>query len=724
MSTLELRLIILVITVAVNLLLAAFVYNNSPRSATNIIFGWLAIVTSLWLIDTYFSVNPSFYSHALLWVRLSVVLAIPQIALFFLLSHTMPQRNIQLSAKKCYGLLIVCGLLIGDAFSPFLFQKVQIVGKNIQATVGPGMLFFVIFALTMSVLAVRTLYKKLKSSNGYMKEQFRFVVIGILLMLGLLFLTVLIPVAIFKDNAFVPIVPFYTIIFLGLTTYAIVAHKLFDIRAAVARTVTYVLMIGSLSVIYSLVLFGIIDVLFSGAANEHLRQVLTIVLVVPLALSFQNIRRFFDKASNKIFYRDNYDSQEVLDKVGHIAAAEIELYKILHGMEQVLYGALKPSFVGFVLYKKDRPYFESYPKKIVNQDTMNLGKQIVKQKQNLLVVDDLGIEHALHTHFTTADVALSLKLESNHQVIGYLLLGPKRGGNVFSSQDRKLLLILASEVAVALQNALRFEEIRNFNLTLQASVDEATKKLRRANIKLKALDETKDDFISMASHQLRTPLTSVKGYMSMMLEGDAGKLTKTQQEMLNQAYFSAQRMVYLIADMLNVSRLKTGKFSIDNSPVNLAEVVEQEIGQLKETAAAHSVELTYDKPKDFPTLMLDETKIRQVIMNFADNAIYYTPSGGHIHVKLVDNPHNVELRVIDDGMGVPNSEKHHLFTKFYRAGNARKARPDGTGLGLYMAKKVIVAQHGALIFESEEGKGSTFGFLFNKSQLAAQPVKT
>ncbi|MEI9913446.1 MAG: sensor histidine kinase [Candidatus Saccharibacteria bacterium] len=126
--------------------------------------------------------------------------------------------------------------------------------------------------------------------------------------------------------------------------------------------------------------------------------------------------------------------------------------------------------------------------------------------------------------------------------------------------------------------------------------------------------------------------------------------------------------------------------------------------------------------------MLDETKTRQVIMNFVDNAIYYTPAGGKIHVGLVDNPSSVELRVEDNGIGVPVTEQHHLFTKFYRAGNARKARPDGTGLGLFMAKKVILAEGGSIIFESQEGKGSTFGFVFSKAKLSPKdggkmPVK-
>jgi signal transduction histidine kinase len=162
---------------------------------------------------------------------------------------------------------------------------------------------------------------------------------------------------------------------------------------------------------------------------------------------------------------------------------------------------------------------------------------------------------------------------------------------------------------------------------------------------------------------------------------------------------------------------------IEPKKTNLADVIEGEISQLKETAKGRDLELTFNKPKSFPELMLDETKIRQVIMNFADNAIYYTPQGGHIQVNLEDKGDTIEFTVVDDGIGVPKSEQHNLFNKFYRAGNAKKARPDGTGLGLFMAKKVVVAQGGSIIFKTQENKGSTFGFSFAKRALLPESFK-
>jgi signal transduction histidine kinase len=300
-----------------------------------------------------------------------------------------------------------------------------------------------------------------------------------------------------------------------------------------------------------------------------------------------------------------------------------------------------------------------------------------------------------------------VKLLARRQIVGLLVVGYMSPVLQLSKTDTDLLDRLSESVGVALDNKLLFEENQH-----------VLRQIKESNAKLRALDEAKDDFISMASHQLRTPLTSVKGYLSMIKEGDAGKVTPMQAQMLNQAFFSSQRMVYLIADLLNVSRLRTGKFLIDPSPVNLSRMINEEIEQLTEIAKIKSQKLVFKPVKNFPDLMLDDVKTRQVIMNFVDNSLHYTPNGGTIVVSLVNNPTTVEFRVKDNGIGVPPSERPHLFTKFYRAANARKARPDGTGLGLFMAKKVIVAQGGSLIFETKEGEGSTFGFIFSKAKHA------
>ncbi len=513
------------------------------------------------------------------------------------------------------------------------------------------------------------------------------------------------------------------VVFAFLMYLAITTQRLFDIRLIVARSLGYILSLVSLAALFTLITFAAIGLVFKNNISQTETRWVYTLFAVSLALFFPALKRFFDVTTNKLFYRDAYDAQLFLDELNNLLVSTYEIKPLLEGSARIITDNIKADYCIFGIgATKTTPHWIRGTKyvAITDRDIDLIRSATEKLEQKVIVADELNdlsdhLREVLQKYKIT--VVARLSSSAREGGIGYLFLGAKKSGNVYSSQDVKVLEIVANELVIAIQNALRFEEIENFNVTLQGRVDDATKKLRHANEKLKALDETKDDFISMASHQLRTPLTSIKGYISMVLEGDAGKLTHMEHEMLGQAFFSSQRMVYLIADLLNISRLKTGKFIIEPAKVNLAEVVEQELGQLEETAASRSLTLTYEKPKQFPDLMLDETKTRQVIMNFVDNAIYYTPANGHVIVRLVNNPTTVELRVEDDGIGVPKHEQPHLFTKFYRAGNARKARPDGTGLGLFMAKKVVIAQEGSLIFESQEDKGSTFGFIFSKRKL-------
>ncbi len=320
----------------------------------------------------------------------------------------------------------------------------------------------------------------------------------------------------------------------------------------------------------------------------------------------------------------------------------------------------------------------------------------------------LGCSSEIAEYLKTGPIksAYVAKLTARQKLVGVMVVGSSEPASGFITPDLSLLQRLAEAVGIALDNKLLFEENQ-----------QVLSQIRHANNRLRELDHSKDEFISMASHQLRTPLTTIKGYLSMVLEGDVGPVTKNEQQMIQQAFDSAERMVFLIGDLLNVSRLQSGKFIIENKPTDLAKMVGTEVGQLSETAENHKLKLTYAKPEKFPILNLDDTKIRQVVMNFIDNAIFYTPGGGSIDVTLEATPTEVIYTVTDTGLGVPKAEQHHLFSKFYRAANARKMRPDGTGLGLFMAKKVIAAQGGAIIFKSTEGRGSTFGFSFPRAKV-------
>lgn len=715
---------LIVVTSITQVILSLFVFLRSRNNLSNRLFFFIGVAALGWALSNYLTIGLLHSDELISLVRFILFFVVVQNTFFYMFGRTFPDRRWSHSKRWLLVYLGLSAVVAGATLSPYTFTEVTIENGLAMTKAGPAIALFMVHAAFSIVSAFRALLKKTHRARGTERTQLQILLFASFLIWIVVPVTNFALTPLFKTTAFIQYSPLYTFLFSAIIAYAIVAQKLFDIRAAAARSVGYLMIVISMTLVYGIGIFGVVNVLFPRADQEFERQVLSVVLITPLALLFERTRKFFDRITSRLFFREGYDTQEVLDAMGKVVVSEIDLYELLRNTRRVLSAALKPSSIDFILIKGGRPFIEAATTKTIPQQVLTLSASIQNQHQELVVIDDLSVNNPLYPHFIEAGVALSLQLKIKQQVVGYIVFGDKRSGDVYSDQDKRLLRLVANELAITVQNALRFEEIQNFNLTLQASVNEATRKLRDTNEKLKALDEAKDDFVSMASHQLRTPLTSVKGYISMVLEGDAGKINATQRKLLEQSFISSQRMVYLIADLLNVSRLKTGKFVIETSPVNLAEVVEQEIGQLQETAAGRSLELVYTKPAEFPVLMLDETKTRQVIMNFIDNAIYYTPAGGKITVKLAETPASVELRVEDSGIGVPRSERPHLFTKFYRAANARTARPDGTGLGLFMAKKVITAEGGAIIFETEEGKGSTFGFVFPKSTLSVPAKRT
>ncbi len=500
------------------------------------------------------------------------------------------------------------------------------------------------------------------------------------------------------------------------TIYAtIVKLGLFDIRRATARATAYLLTLATLLVIYYLLLQYVWQAVFSNVPSRI--SVVNAAVALILAVTFQPIKRFFDKITNFIFYRDGYQIDEFFTRMTRRLSKITDLETLLNYSINEISQTLKASFGIFVVYRQDgRPFFVStaeHKRTIPERDIKAIENYFVESDRKLVIVaalnNDDSTSRTMARLLTSHRIALVLPLFQENKAIGYLFLGDHLSSQ-YSNTDIRALRTIADELTIAIENALSIQEVRDLNATLQQRIDNATRELRQSNAQLQRLDEVKDEFMSMASHQLRTPLTTVKGYISMVLEGDAGPVSADQKRLLNEAFASSERMVRLIGDFLNVSRLQTGKFIIEKQPTNLAKVVSEEIEGLAPNAAARGLKFRYHKPSRFPTLNLDETKIRQVIMNFSDNAIYYSKDGGSIDVTLKVSRQDIVFTVKDHGIGVPADQQAQLFQKFFRATNARKQRPDGTGVGLFLAKRVIDGHGGKIIFESQENKGSTFGF--------------
>jgi signal transduction histidine kinase len=254
-----------------------------------------------------------------------------------------------------------------------------------------------------------------------------------------------------------------------------------------------------------------------------------------------------------------------------------------------------------------------------------------------------------------------------------------------------------------------------------------TEKLAVANDELRKLDNAKSEFISIASHQLRTPLTSIKGYISLLLEGNYGKIDEIVLNPISKIYASNERLIQLVEDLLNVSRIESGRMEFTFEKASIEKIIKALYDTFSIISKGKGLYLHVHLPQELlPEIEIDPGKTREVISNLMDNALKYTKRGGiAVKAELVKNVNwsvkhaggedenlsgeVVRITVSDTGMGVPDTELPYLFSKFSRGKDTSRLHVGGTGLGLYVGKNIIESQHGRIWVESEgSGKGSRF----------------
>jgi len=224
----------------------------------------------------------------------------------------------------------------------------------------------------------------------------------------------------------------------------------------------------------------------------------------------------------------------------------------------------------------------------------------------------------------------------------------------------------------------------------------------------KEIDKAKTEFVSLASHQLRTPLSAINWYTEMLLAGDAGKISKDQKQYLEEVYKSNKRMVELVNSLLNVSRIDLGTFAIVPEPVNLAEVSKSILTELTPMVKTKKMKIEENYDKSIKKISVDQKLTRIIFQNLISNAVKYTPEGGKVSVSIEKQDKNALIKVQDTGYGIPKKDQARIFEKLFRADNVREKETDGTGLGLYIVKSILEQSGGKISFESEENKGTTF----------------
>lgn len=223
-------------------------------------------------------------------------------------------------------------------------------------------------------------------------------------------------------------------------------------------------------------------------------------------------------------------------------------------------------------------------------------------------------------------------------------------------------------------------------------------------------EKLKSDFISIASHQLRTPLSAIHIYTRMLREGMGGELSHQQQTYANTILLSVKRMNELIDTLLNITRIEAGSLIVREQTVQPEELVEQIVTEFIPQAKAKQTKIQTTMETDLPCLQSDPLLIKEILSNLISNAIKYTPSSGRINIKVFRKDNDVMFSVKDDGYGIPQHNQKYIFTKFFRADNITVQDVSGTGLGLYLTKIIIDKLGGDIWFKSKEGKGTEFCF--------------
>jgi len=297
---------------------------------------------------------------------------------------------------------------------------------------------------------------------------------------------------------------------------------------------------------------------------------------------------------------------------------------------------------------------------------------------------------------------------------GVLYVFDKTNGTEFTEQDEQVFESMAAHAAIVINNARLYRQIKEFNEELENKIKERTWELEAALRAAEIASNAKSEFLANMSHELRTPLNAIIGFAQLLNEEYFGGLSGKQSEFINNILVSAQHLLNLINDILDLSKIEAGKMELEISEVDIKELLESSLIMIKEKAIKHGIalELIVDDSLDGLKMEADERKLKQVMYNLLSNAAKFTPDGGRITIHAKKHGDNIMVSVRDTGIGIEADELEKIFDEFYQVRHVARGKSPGTGLGLSLIKNIVEMHHGSVWAESEgRNKGSTFTFV-------------
>ncbi len=705
-------------------LLAVLVWTRRKHHLINISFSVFTLSVGLWSFTIAMFRMARTVDVALSSLQMVYVMSTLLVCTFVYFAEEFPFVRKPFYASFRYAIPIPFFVSLLLIFIGTLFiQDVSVAEAGNVATLGPAYVVWIIWAVVYMGWGMVELVRKYRLASSLHRLQLRYMLVAVALPL-----TVSLPMF-----GILPALDTFTFIWLGpvaalgmiaLVSYAISRHRLMDIRLFLRRTITFVLATTLLISVASGMIFALNT--YFGLFEIDDTALVTAIVVFSVALAgFNPILNIIQRFINRFMFRTYYSHEESLRSLSKEITKIIDYDELISAIVNRIMKTIGLHKASIVLLDSRVDNRLQSVTIIGFTDALNhvLAKDDfvatwLRQRKQALLFEEMEYQariskndderrqlHYLQRAMLRHKIGVILPMFYQEKLYGIMVLGNKLSGDVYTTDDLELLDTVTDQATIALEHAKMYKDI-------QKIVEEQTSEIRKNNEDLQELLQIKSDFLTIASHQLRTPMTAIRGFLSFLVEEDMPAEQKIQ--FAEQAYESANRMELVINDILTASELEGHDVAMDLEPADIQKICEEAISATKPLIVKKQLDIKFVHKKTQPHVLTDARRVKECLDNLLANAVYYTPEGS-ITVKVDSFRQYVRISVKDTGVGFTKKEAKEFGDKFYRAERVRKQVADGSGLGLFITNTYMKALGGKLVFKSKgRNKGSEFALLIPK----------
>ncbi len=447
-----------------------------------------------------------------------------------------------------------------------------------------------------------------------------------------------------------------------------------------------------------------------------------ICLAFLFAISFSPIRYGAEEIIRQLFPYADYNSHHLIKRLNAISYSSLTLERLTTQYFQEFEVNLSVTHLLFLILDKDgnrTTRFHGFTT-IPDLDALQIQELVRATHQKPTLVNHIHPEHLRHA-LDAHQVKVVVPLTNNESLLGLLILGEKTHNQHYTTKDIKVLGAIAPKLGFAVQNAREYERVSGHNQQLIDNLERTNQKLRDMNERLEHDDKLKDEFIYIATHELKNPVTAMRGYLSLIDEGHYGAMPENLKDPLNQVMSSNQQLITLLNNLLQIARTEATNIPITTKPIAISEVIDQAIHDLHALAEQKGLTITHTCTNPAVTVMAEKERLREIVSNLLSNAIKYSDTG------TIDVSHEIiqdtlVTHVKDQGVGISEKDQKMIFTRFFRVEEEAARGIPGTGLGLFIIKELLERMQGKISFTSELGRGSVFSFSLPLART--YPLKT